>query len=216
MRRILALVALLTVISAHAALAALAEKGGSMLSIGLSQGTADVYDPADAGAYISAFQTPELGVTAEYWIPFSSDYSLAVQGTLGFSSETDQPGRDLPAGSPDRKFSTSSFKLRVGGDRVGKIGERFTWFMGPGIEFWSGKAKWKDFGGPFGANTETETVTRLAVNGRFGGVMKLSDQLGIQGQIGNSFGHASAEDAGSKVTWWPSSFTASWGLAISF
>ncbi len=210
MRKTLALMALMLAVAAPA----FAEKGGSIVSIGLSHGTADLYDPSSAGDYISAFPSPELGITGEYWYLFTDDYAFAIQGTYGFSSETDKPG-DTAAGAPDHKFTTTSYKVRVGGDRVGKIGERFTWFMGPGLEFWSGKAKFEGFGGA-GSSVETQSVSRFGVSGRFGGVMKLSDKLGIQGQIGDTFGYASATDQGSKATWYPSSFTASWGLAISF
>jgi hypothetical protein len=210
MRRSLAVVALLLAVSAPAAFA---EKGNSTLSLGLSQGTADLYSDAGPG-YISAFDHSELGVTAEYWYLFTDDYAFALQGTMGFFSEKWEPGDAAPASSPEATFSTSSFKVRIGGDRVGQIGDRFTWFMGPGLEFWSGKATFEDILAP--GEVETENVTRFGVNGRFGGIMKLTDAIGIQGQIGHTLGMATAEDDGAKATWYPSSFNASWGLAFSF
>lgn len=215
MRKIISLTCLAILVSAGSAFAV--GQGTSMLSIGVSQGVADIAGPEFfSPGYISAFQTPEIGVTGEYWNMFASDYALAVQGSYSFSSETNKPGTNASAGSPDAKFSTTSFKLRVGGDRVGQIGDRFLWFFGPGLEFWSGKAKFEDFAAAPNDNLETESTTRFGINGRVGGVMMLSDAVGIQGQVGHTLGYASAEEEGAKTTWYPSSFNASWGLLFTF
>jgi len=210
MRKAIALSILALAGSAGSAFAA---TGGSILSLGVFQGVGDYAGPELGSGYISAFDHSELGVGAEYWYMFADDYALAIQGAIGFFSETNEPGENA-VGGPEAKFSTSSFKLRVGGDRVGQIGERFTWFMGPGVEFWSGKATFEEFFGS--GEVETESTTRIGVNGRVGGIMKLSDSVGIQGQVGHTLGYATAEEAGAKATWYPSSFNASWGLAFSF
>jgi hypothetical protein len=186
-----------------------------MLSIGVFQGTGDYAGPEGGSGYISAYDHSELGVGAEFWHMFSSDYALAIQGSVGFFGEENEPGDNAASGALTAKFSTTSFKLRVGGDRVGQIGDRFTWFMGPGVEFWNGKATFENFS-TAASKVETESTTRIGVNGRFGGVMKLNDTVGIQGQIGHTLGYASVEEAGAKATWWPSSFNASWGLAFAF
>jgi hypothetical protein len=189
-------------------------QGGSILSIGVFQGTGDYAGPENGTGYISAFDHSEIGVGAEYWYMFSADYALALQGSIGFFSESNEPGANAAPGSPEAKFTTSSMKLRVGGDRVGQIGDRFTWFMGPGIEYWTGKATFENI---FAAGElETESTSRVGISGRVGGIMKLSDSIGLQGQVGHTLGSASAEDAGAKATWYPSSFNASWGLAFSF
>jgi hypothetical protein len=211
MRKVVALSILALTVGAGSAFAA---AGGSILSVGVFQGTGDYAGPEDGNGYITAFDHSELGVGAEYWYMFADDYALAIQGAFGFFSETNEPG-DNAVGGPEAKFSTTSFKLRVGGDRIGQIGDRFTWFMGPGVEFWSGKAKFEEFFGP-GTEVETESTTRIGVSGRVGGIMKLSDAIGIQGQVGHTLGYATAEEAGAKATWYPSSFNASWGLALSF
>ena len=213
MRKLLAFASLAVLLTAGSAAAA--GKGTSLLSIGLSQGVGDYAGPADGSAYITAFTASEIGVSGEYWYMFASDYAFAIQGTYGFSSETDKPGTNATAGAPEMKFSTTSFKVRIGGDRVGKIGDRFVWFFGPGLEFWNGKAEFENFG--FSTPTiETESTTRFGINGRVGGVMMLSDAVGIQGQVGNTLGYATAEDEGAKATWYPSSFHASWGLRFAF
>lgn len=214
MRKVIALSILALAVSAGSAFAA---AGGSILSVGVFQGTGDYAGPEDGNGYISAFDHSELGLGAEYWYMFADDYALAIQGAVGFFSEKWEPGTNA-AGGPELKFSTSSFKVRVGGDRVGQIGDRFTWFMGPGLEFWTGKAKFENFGWATYTTpeVETESTTRIGVNGRFGGIMKLSDAVGIQGQIGHTLGYATAEQEEAKATWFPSGFNASWGLAFAF
>lgn len=208
MRKVITLSLLALALGAGSAFA-----GGSMLSVGVFQGEGDYVSPEDGFGYISAFDHSELGVGAEYWYLFSEDYALAIQGSVGFFSEKDEPG-DNAVGGPEAKFTTSSFKIRVGGDRIGTIGDRFTWFMGPGIEFWNGKAKFENI--IAAGEVETESTTRIGISGRFGGIMKLSDAVGIQGQIGHTLGYATAEEAGAKATWFPSGFNASWGVAFNF
>jgi len=102
--------------------------------------------------------------------------------------------------------------VRVGADRVGAIGDRLVFFMGPGIEYWSGKQKLK-IGAP---ETESESTSRFGVSGRVGGFMMLAEKVGIMGQVGHTFGIAKAEEGGAESTWIPSSFNASWGLTFLF
>jgi hypothetical protein len=208
MKRIFSAVALLCLM---APMAASAEgKRMSMLSIGLGQGVADGYAPATvgAGSYLSPTTSPETNVGAEYWHAFTDDYAFAISGAYGFSS---MKWTGAAAADPEIKATGTSFKVRVGGDRVGKVGERFMVFMGPGVEFWNGKQKLK-----VGATeTESKSVSRYGVSGRIGGIMMLSDKVGIMGQVGHTFGIASVTDV-AKTTWMPSSFNASWGLTFGF
>jgi hypothetical protein len=154
-----------------------------------------------------------VGVNAEYWYMFTDDYALAIQGNFGFYTETWEPGT---AGAVEPKYTSTSYKVRLGGDRVGKIGDRFTWFMGPGLEFWSGKGKFENFDVAPNDDLETESTMRFGVSGRFGGIMQLTDAVGIQGQIGHTFGLATVKDGDAKTTWWPNSYFATWGLAFTF
>jgi hypothetical protein len=217
MRKLVLSLAAVGILCAGPALAV--EQGTSLLSIGISQGVGDYAGPelfSSSPGYISAFSASEIGVTGEYWYMFASDYAVAFQGTYGFSSETNEPGTNAGPGALEAKFSTTSYKFRLGGDRVGQIGDRFTWFFGPGIEYWSGTAKFENFAAPPDDNIETEATTRYGINGRVGGIMQLSDAVGIQGQVGNTLGYATAEENGAKATWYPSSFNASWGLIFTF
>lgn len=203
---LMAMVALCLVVPAAMA----ADGARSRLSIGLGQGVADGYSVATVGAgdYLAPTTAPEINVGAEYWYSFSDDYAFALAGAYGFSS---MKWEGATAGDPEIKATGKSFKVRVGGDRVGRVGDRLTVFMGPGLEFWSGSQK-LDVGG---SSDESESVTRFGVSGRIGGFMALTESVSIMGQVGHTFGLATAEDE-AKSTWLPSSFNASWGLAFAF
>jgi hypothetical protein len=123
-----------------------------------------------------------------------------------------EPTTFATPGDPDLETTSSSWRVRVGGDRVGKIGDRFKWYMGPGVEYGSGKAKF-EAGGP---SLETEPTNRYGINGRLGGVMMLNDKVGVRGQIGNSFGMESVEDSGGKSSAYYSNFESAWGVQFSF
>ena len=190
--------------------ASAAGKGGSMLSIGLGQGVADgcastVVGPA---SYLAPTTAPETNAGVEYWYSFTDDYAIAISGAYGFSS---MKWEGAAAGDPEIKATGTSVKVRIGGDRMGKVGDRLIVFMGPGIEYWTGKQKLK----VGGTENESKSVSRYGVSGRIGGFMMLKDNLGIMGQVGHTFGMASVED-GAKTTWMPSSFNASWGLTFGF
>jgi hypothetical protein len=202
-----------------AAHAAAMGKGASAFSIGLSNGSADLYDPSGApGGYISAFDHSEIGVQGEYWMMMTEDYAFTVSGGVGFFSEKNEPGTGATPGALDRTYSQSSFNVRIGGDRVAKVGERAILYFGPGIEFWSGKATFENFGlfAPPPEKVETDNVTRISVSGRIGAHMMLGSNWGVTCHLDRKIGYASAEDTGAKATWWPSSMGASGGVLFVF
>jgi hypothetical protein len=201
-------------------------KGGSMLAIELTHGTADFADTlagTTTGAnstaeYITAYDHSELGIQAQYWRMMAEDYAFTLSVGWGFFNETDEPGQGAPAGSPDAKFSISSFNVRLGGDRFYKLGERTIVYGGPGIEFWSGSAKFEP--DPF-ATTGTgeyknESTMRWGLSARLGATMMLSEYVGLTAHVGGRYGHASVEEQGAKASWWPSSTESSAGLVYSF
>lgn len=182
------------------------------LSLGLGQGTADGYATTTVGAseYLAPSTRPETNVNAEYWRSLGEHTSLALSGAYGFSS-MNWKGAD--PGDPEIDATGTSFKARLGVDRVGKVSDRLQVFLGPGVEYWTGKEKLK----VAGAETESESVNRFGVSGRIGGFMMISETVGIMGQVGHTFGIAKADDSGgAKTSWWPNSFQASWGLAFGF
>jgi len=203
-------------------------KGGSMFAIELTHGTADFADktqgsttgaPNYTAVYISAHDHTELGIQGQYWRMMSEDYALTLSAGWGFFNETDEPGQGAAAGAPDHKFSISSFNVRLGGDRVAMLGERTMMYGGPGIEFWSGSAKFEpDF---VVANTTTgeyknESTTRISISARIGATMMVSEYVGLTAHVGGRYGHASVEEDGAKASWWPSSMEASAGVLYSF
>ncbi|HET9250569.1 MAG TPA: outer membrane beta-barrel protein [Candidatus Eisenbacteria bacterium] len=181
------------------------------LSIGLGQGTADGYAPTSVGTgtYLAPTTSPETNVNAEYWRSLSPDYALAISGAYGFSSMN---WKGATSADPEIDATGTSLKFRLGVDKVGNVGDRLQFFLGPGVEYWSGEQK-LDVGG---SETESESVTRFGVSGRIGGFMMLSETVGIMGQVGHTFGVAKVDDSGAETSWWPNSFQASWGLAFGF
>ena len=189
-------------------------KGDNFFALELTHGVADLYTP-DFGStgYITAYDHSEQGVQGQYWKMMSTDYAFNVTAGWGFFSETDKPGAAAPPGSGDAKYSQSSFLVRVGGDRVASIGDRTLFYFGPGIEYWSGKAKFEQSGLP---SVETESITRYSLSARVGATMKVSKGWGVTGHVGTRIGMASAKDQGAKASWWPSSNEGSVGLMFLF
>jgi len=189
-------------------------KGSCMLAIQLGSGTADLYDPSSAATsgYITAYDHSELGVRGQFWKMMSDDYAVTLAGGIGFFSEEDEPGTAASPGDPTDKYTQSSYHVRVGGDRVVSVGDRATLYFGPGVEFWNGKAKFESGT----TSVETEGVTRISLAGRMGAIMKIGSNWGFHGEIEHKMGHASAEDRGAKVTWWPSSVGGHGGLLFMF
>lgn len=203
--RILAVAALAMLTVASSAFAE--GKGSSMFSIGLGQNQANnVF-----GLGILGNKFDETNVGAQYQYMFSDDYALALSGGFGFGSVKIED----TVTSDETKLTLSGYRFRVGGDRIGKIGDRFMMYMGPGIEFASNKIKAETTGAP---DVESENATTFGVSGRIGGIMMLSDAVGITGEISHTFGMASQDDPDNdaKYTWMPNTFAAFWGLTFAF
>lgn len=207
-------IALASMLLATAALA-----GDGYLGIQLTNGSADIAYPAGQ-YYLSAGQPhSEVGVGIQYWRLMSNDYAFNFSATYGTFSETDKPGTGAAPTSVDQKYTQTSYSFRFGGDRAVKIGERAVVYFGPGIEYWTGKAKFTGFGvdAASGYPTDpftTSTATRYALTGRVGGMMMLSRNVGFNCQVGRYIGVASAKSNGAEASWWPSGFQASGGLVI--
>ena len=213
MKKLLALLAL----SAVAALVAPAAHAENLyLGVGLSHGTADfALEGVGFNAlngYSSAYDHSEYGVKLDYWNMMAKDYALTTSFNLGRFSELEKPGNNAIANAPDLTYSQASWSVRVGGDRVERIGERGFLFFGPGIEYWNGTAKFKT-----GSNTfESEHVTRISLSGRIGAAMMLNGTTGLQFTVGSKVGRANYTELGAKTTWYPSSTEGSMGLVFKF
>lgn len=201
--------AVLMACTAAAVHAAPIQKGSSIFTIQVNEGVADLYSPTGDG-YVTAYSHSEVGLQAQYFHFFRDDYAFNVTAGFGWFSEKDEPGPAALPGSPDLKYTQSSWKVRVGGDRVAHLTDRIHLFAGPGFEYWSGKAKFEP--GAF----ETKNVGRFALSGRMGVHLKMGDSVGIFGQLGHYIGYASVKDGGAKATWWPSGHDGAGGIAFNF
>lgn len=179
---------------------------------GLSQGTADL--ATYGGGYNEAYDHSELGGRFEYWNFMKPNYALNFNANLGFFSETAKPGPAAAAG-PEGKYTQSSWSVRLGGDRTWDPLPNLKMFMGPGIEYWSGNAKFEDIGGLSGSY-KTKNTTRISLHGHLGGIMMMGDNWGLSGQMGHKVGMASYKEAGAESSWWPSSFDGAMEVVFKF
>ena len=205
------LAAAFAVLGATSAFAAPQNEG--LYGIQITNGTADLYDGSGAAkGYITAYDHSELGLALQYWRVMRADYAFNFTIGTGWFSETDQPGNNASPRSSNVKYTQTSWSLRVGGDRVVKVGDRAAFYFGPGLEYWTGKAKYEAAG--TGTSWDSQYVSRYGLSGRVGGVMYLSDKLGFNCQVGRYVSYATVTDEGAKASWWPSGFQAAGGLVL--
>jgi hypothetical protein len=190
-------------------------KGKTLVAVQLTEGTGDfVTADFDNNGFITAYDHSELGVQAQFWHMLSDDWALTAAGGIGFFKETDTPGDRAAGGSVDFKYTQSSFQVRAGLDRVVHLGDKVNFFAGPGLQIWSGKGKWAGQGFP--TAIEGVRTTRLALAGRMGVHVELSERVGLIGELGHYFSYASANDNNAEVKWWPSGHTGEVGVAFQF
>ena len=222
MRKLIIWTVIAMLLTASSALAARGKSSGgaaptqSSLTLAWSHGTYDYGEPVTPATDYIATQGgfPEMGLNLEYAKMMAQDYQMAVGFDYRWGSYKSEPTTNAVAGSPTVKITSSSWKLRVGGDRVGEIGSRFKWFFGPGIEYSNGKGKFENV--VAAGTVDGPSTSKWGLNGRVGGVMMLNPTMGIKGQVGDSFGMASVSDTGGKDTWYYSTFEAMWGLEWTF
>ncbi len=208
MKRLLLAVVLLAA-TASASLA-----GGSYLGIQLLHAEADLAGEFGNG-FAPAYDHSETGIKIEYWNMLTEDYAFNGSYSFGYFSEENKPGTNASSGAGKFTYSQRSWSVRVGGDRVVKLGDRTSLFLGPGLEYWNGKAKFEDDTPP-ASSYETGSVSRISLSGRIGAHMMIGEAWGLTMQAGHKIGRASIDEAGAKSTWWPSSLDASGGLLFRF
>jgi len=212
MKPLLIAVALLA-IAATASVAADGPKS-TFLGLQVTSGNADLAGEFGSGS-AAAYDHSEYGFKLEYWNLMSADYAFTLSGGLGMFSEENKPGTNASPGIGTFTYSQSSWNIRVGGDRFVPLGERAFVFFGPGIEYWTGKAKFEDDSPP-AATYETENTTRISLHGRIGAHMMVAENWGVTVEAGQKVGTATYEEAGAKTTWWPSSMDGALGLVFKF
>jgi hypothetical protein len=206
---LLALAAVALFIAAPARAAEGLAKGSNILSFELTTGVADLTS-VDAVGRTTAYDHSEWGGQISFQQLLSDDWALALSGGIGTFKETDKPGDSSPTLNTDFVYSQSSWQVRVGADRFVHISPTFHLFVGPGLQYWSGKPKFEDDG----IETEGESTTRFALNGRMGAHVALSDAVALIGHIGHYVGHASATIDGSKASWSPSGTESAVGISF--
>ena len=207
--------ALVTALLFAPARAAEVVKGSNILALQLAHGDGDFVSPETGDGVISAFDHTEWGGQIQFQHLLSDKWALALSGGIGTFSETNKYGYNFdPPGSPDGEYTQSSWNIRIGADRFVHLSPDFHLFVGPGIEYWSGDAKYDFPAEPFVA--ETGTTTRVSLTGRVGANVGLSSALALTGYIGGYVGTASADQAGAEASWTPSGNQAAVGLAFGF
>jgi len=196
-------------------------KGSSMFAVEFTDGSADLADLGSGftiagGDYIRPYSVPEVGVQGQYWYLMADDYALTLAAGVGLSRTTLEPANGSLPGAPDLKANTNSFNIRIGGDRVVRVGERAVLYGGPGVEFWSGKAKYEDFGITSTASYTGVSTKRFGFSARLGGTMLINPNFGLTSHVGHRFGRASVEELGAKTSWWASSFEGSMGFVFMY
>jgi hypothetical protein len=217
MLRKLAIVTLVTLVAVTALVARgeakEVEKGSAFLSIMLTHGTADLIAPEEfTTGSVSAYDHSEWGGQAMYQYLISENWAIAPSVGIGTFSETDEPGDNALPGEADFEYSQSSFNVRLGLDRFVNLSDGFALYVGPGIAYWNGKAKFEQDPN----EAESESVSRISLDGRIGGHIAVSETFNLTGYIGHYIGHASGEDAGAKASWWPSGTNGGMGFSFHF
>jgi hypothetical protein len=188
-------------------------KGSTVLSFQLAHGDGDFVTPEAGTGFITAYDHSEWGGQAQVQHLISENWALAVSFGLGTFKETNEPGSAAPPATTDFEYSQSSWNVRLGFDRVAHITPEFHLYAGPGIQVWSGKAKFDDGTNP---EIESESTSRLALSGRLGAFVSLSESIGLNGHLGGYIGRASADDAGAEASWTPSGHHGALGIGFQF
>jgi len=182
------------------------EPGTILLGASLTAGSADFV--TSDGTYLSAYDHGEIGADVTSWYFLDDDLAFTLSGGIGGFRETQK------SGTTDQRFYTQhSWHVRLGLDHAIQFAQDSMIYFGPGLEYWTGHARFDGFGGVEG---NTPDVQRLSVSARFGGIVVLGDSYGLNGHIGYRMGYAQAKDGDAETTWYPNGFDAAAGLVYSF
>ncbi|MEO6461743.1 MAG: outer membrane beta-barrel protein [Candidatus Eisenbacteria bacterium] len=186
-------------------------KGSNVLSFQLSHGDGD-FVSTESGGFITSYAHTEWGGQAQFQHLMSEDWGIALSAGVGTFSEKNEPGPSAPLGSQEFEYSQSSWNVRFGLDRYVHLSPTFHLYGGPGLQYWSGTQE-RDFGA---VEDESESVTRVALSGRMGAHISLSESFGLNAHMGHFIGKASADDNGAEASWTPSGNDGAIGVAFHF
>ncbi|MBI1799750.1 MAG: hypothetical protein HYR73_08690 [Candidatus Eisenbacteria bacterium] len=210
MKRWIAALAMLIALCTCAATARAQHPGGgnSMFWLGLIGNRAQLVGPTTGET--NTFENPEAGVHVAYSYFLSDEWTACVSGAYQVNSS-----EFSAAIVPDQKFTSSSYVIRIGGDRFAFINDRAAVYAGPGITYWRGRGKFEGNPAP-GVNGDWPDVTQYGFNGRLGLWARLGGPWALYGHIGQVIAHNSAKDTKGENTWWTSHHEGSVGLSLDF
>ena len=204
------LLGLVALAIAGPASAASIKKGASLLAIELSRGVGD-YAGSGGGGVLVPFSNSEQGFEGQYWYFMAEGYAVNVAAGVGYfkDTETADPSDPFPL---SEKITTSSWQVRIGGDRFAQVSDKLQVFAGPGIQFWGGKYKQEDDLG----TAETPSSSRVALSGRIGAHILMGENFGLIGHLGQYWGYANVKEGGAETKWLPSGTEGAMGFAFAF
>src|SRR5262249_26225696 len=141
----------------------------------------------------------------------AKEYGLSADLGFGYFKESDTADPAV-IGATDFTQTVSSWHFRLGGDRFAQLTPKLQVFAGPGIQFWSGKAKAKDPS----REVEGPSTTRFALSGGIGAHILMGQNFGLIGHIGQYWGYARADEGGAKTKWLPSGSEGAMGFSFGF
>jgi hypothetical protein len=185
-------------------------KGHSFLLLQLTNGDVSYAGPLSGAGYISQYAQTEWGGGAQYQHMLSDEWAIVLGGGIGTYKETDTP--TAISGNPKAEYKQSSWNARLGADRFVMLSPKVNLFTGPGVGYWSGKAKTV----VSGVSTERPKTTRIALDGRIGANVLIGKTWGLSGQIARYVSRSTAKDSGAKAEWWSSGSSGAVGLMFSY
>lgn len=199
------LVVLAVVPAAHAARLG---RGNSVVWIGLLGNKAQLIGPTTGAANI--YEADEIGLEVAYSRFLSDAWAGVVSGSVGAGREA-----FTPTGGSEEKATSRSYAARVGLDRYAFIDDKVALYAGPGLLYWSGRAKYANSGIP-NFDGDWPRVKQFGFNGRLGMYARLGAHSGLFGHIGQVLATNSADGTPGKNTWWTMHHEGSVGLALDF
>lgn len=188
--------------------AAALEPGTVIVGAQATSGAADFV--AAGGGFLAAYDHGEIGAQVQLWYLTGEHWALAVAGGLARSREKNRSD----AGA-ERVYQQRAWSARIGLDRIVPLGGGdVLLYMGPGVEYWTGHAR---FIGYFAdPDVIAPDVTRFSLSARIGALLVVTDTIGLTAHLGSRMGYATAAQGGAESGWYTQGFEAGAGVALAF
>ena len=190
-------------------------KGNSVVWIGLNGNVAQLVGPALNRAIVTKSEEVGVHVACSYFL--SDAWTVVLSGGHDAGNRKFEYSSSYPVpqvAGTEEKFTSTSFNLRIGGDRYAFINDDVALYAAPGVLFWKGHAKYDGFG--LGVDGTWADVTQVGFNGRIGMYARLVGHSALFGHIGQVIARNTDDDTPGKNTWWSNHHEGSVGLAFDF